>query len=151
MRTFQRIARLIRPAVGLPVLAALAFVGLIVLALGCGPDRDVGPQPAADTRLADIPVPETFKFDAQRSTDRTTGALRFVEHVYKGSHPLGDVADFYRREMPVLGWRLVEERFDHGRQRFHFEKDREACHISLWDDWGTRLMIQIFPRKADTP
>ena len=29
MRTFQRISRLIRPAIGLPVLAALAILGLM--------------------------------------------------------------------------------------------------------------------------
>ena len=149
MRTFQRIARLIRPAIGLPVLAALALVGLVVLALGCGGEGERGPAapaPALAPRVADVPVPANFKFDGQESKDRKAGELRFVQHLYKGGAPVRQVAEFYRRQMPSAGWTPVEESFSSGRQRFQFEKGAESCHLSVWDDWGTKLLIQVFPR-----
>jgi len=149
MRTFQRIARLIRPAIGLPVLAALALVGLMVLVLGCGGENERGAAasaPALAPRVADVPVPANFKFDDQESKDRKAGELRFIRHLYKGGAPVRQVAEFYRRQMPAAGWTLVEESFSSGRQRFQFSKGADSCHISIWDDWGTKLLIQVFPR-----
>ena len=92
MRTFQRIARLIRPAIGLPVLSALALIGLLVVVLGCGQSREpaAASAPALAPRISDVPVPATFKFDVNESTDRQTGDLRFVQHLYpsiiRGEH-----------------------------------------------------------------
>ena len=149
MRTFQRIARLIRPVIGLPVLAALALVGLVVLALGCGGEGERGPAASAAALapgVAGVPVPANFKFDAQESKDRKVGDLRFVQHLYKGGAPVRQVAEFYRRQMPAAEWTPVEESFSSGRQRFQFEKGAESCHLSIWDDWGTKLLIQVFPR-----
>ena len=160
MRTFQRISRLIRPSIGLPVLAALAVVGMLVLALGCGPDRGEGAAttaPAVSPRLADIPVPAGFKFNANESSDRVASGFRFVRHLYEGGANVRQVSEFYRRGMPQLGWIKVEESLVGGRQRLMFEKNTETCHISIWDDWGTKVLIQVMPLggrpsvSADTP
>ncbi|MGB2967745.1 MAG: hypothetical protein WBD18_01000, partial [Phycisphaerae bacterium] len=95
--------------------------------------------------VADLPVPAGFKFNEQDSLDRLASGLRFIRHLYEGSAKVRQVAEFYRRQMPTAGWTLVEESFSSGRQRFQFEKGRESCHISIWDDWGTKLLIQVFP------
>ncbi len=148
MRTFQRIARLIQPAIGLPVLAALALAGLVVLALGCSGEGERGAAasaPALAPRVADVPVPAGFKFNEQESLDRLANGLRFIRHLYEDGAKVRQVAEFYRRVMAPAGWTLVEESFVSGMQRFHFEKGRESCHISIWDDWGTKLLIQVFP------
>jgi len=156
MRTFQRIARLIRPAVGLPVLAGLAIVGLLVVALGCNEDggRAATAAPAVNPRLPDVPVPAGFSFDAGRSKERRARGFRFVEHHYKGDATVRQVTDFYRDIMPRVGWNMVEETFVSGRQRMLFEKGNDNCHVSIWEDWGTRLMIQVMPsggRPAANP
>jgi len=153
MRTFQRIARLIRPAIGLPVLSALALIGLLVVVLGCGQSREpaAASAPALAPRISDVPVPATFKFDVNESMDRQTGDLRFVRHLYRGMAPMRQVAEFYRREMAGAGWKKVEESFSRGRRRFQFEKADEACYISVWDDWGTKLLIQVFPKGGRPP
>jgi len=148
MRTFQRISRLIRPAVALPVLAGLALAGLLVLALGCGEER----QPPASTasamspRLPDVPVPAGFKFKPDKSGDRISGGLRVVEHLYEGDEPLRRVSEFYRTMMPPIGWTQKEETLNAGRQRFQFEKGNEVCYVSVYDDWGTKVLIQVFPK-----
>jgi len=147
MRTFQRIARLIRPAIGLPVLAGLALVGLMVLALGCNEERGraATAAPAVNPRLKDVPIPADFKFDTDRSKERMARGFRFVEHHYKGDATVRQVAEFYRDIMPRVGWTKVEENLVSGRQRLLFEKGNDSCHISIRDDWGTRLMIQVMP------
>ena len=152
MRTFQRVSRYLRPAVGLPILAGLALAGLLVLVLGCGPQKEpaAASAPSLNPRLADVPVPAGFKFKANQSSDRTTGEIRIVRHQYEGDATLRQVAEFYKREMPGLGWTLKEENLTGGRQRLLFEKSNETCHISVWDDWGTKLFIQVYPKGART-
>lgn len=156
MRTFQRVSRLIRPAVGLPVLSALAILGLLVMALGCGENRELAATsaPSVNPRLPDVPVPAGFKFKPDESNDRVADGFRFVLHYYEGDAPVRHVSDFYRRSMPVLGWKLVEEKFVNGRQRFMFTKGNDACHISIRDDWGTKVMINVLPtggRATESP
>jgi len=87
MRTFQRIARLIGPAVGLPLLAGLGLAGLVLMALGCGEEaaRPAAAAPAVNPRLPDVPVPAGFKFQADQSTERRVRGFRFVRHYYNRS------------------------------------------------------------------
>jgi hypothetical protein len=155
MRTFQRISRFIRPAVGLPVLAGLALAGLVVLALGCGEERGApaASAPAVNPRLPDIPVPAGFQFLDKESYESMMGGRRQVLHRYKGDAPVRQVAEFYRRNMVPLGWTVSSERFVEGKQRLVFAKGNEACHISIWDEWGTRIQIYVLPsgfRAAET-
>jgi len=157
MRTFQRVARLIRPAIGLPVLAALAIFGIMWMALGCNEEkgRAAAAAPAVNPRLPDVPVPAGFTFQPKDSTERRARGFRFVRHYYKGGATIRQVAEFYRDVMPRVGWRTVEENLVSGKQRMVFEKGNDTCHISLWEDWGTRLLIQVLPSggrpAADTP
>jgi len=146
MRTFQRASRLIRPAVGLPVLMGLAIVGVMVLALGCGSHDTISPE----FIVADVPAPAGFKFNQGQSAERISGQFRFIRHLYEGSAPIRETADFYRTSMPQAGWTLVDQTLTSGRQRFLFDKGNESCHISIYDDWGTKVLIQILP-KASRP
>lgn len=154
MRTFQRISRFIRPAVGLPVLAGLALLGLMVLAMGCGEERGAAAAaPSVNPRLPDIPVPAGFEFLEKDSYDSVIAGRRQVLHYYKGNATVRQVAEFYRRSMRALGWAQASETFVQGKQRIRFEKGTETCHISVWDDWGTKIQIYVLPssfRSAET-
>ncbi len=144
MRTFQRIARLIRPAVALPTLAALALAGMVVLGLGCGgPERRENPPPHL---MRDVPVPAGFQFVPKESTDRSTAGVRLISHLYKGQAPVRETADFYARAMPARGWTLRDRTFNRGKERLVFEKGRETAYVTLWDDWGAKLMVQVYPQ-----
>jgi len=149
MRTFQRFSRFIRPTVATAVLAVLAIGGLMVLALGCGPGKELpaAAAPAVNPRLPDVPVPFGFKFIEDKSKDRMAGGTREVEHRYEGDAPVRQVSEFYRLHMQSFGWTLKEETFAGGRQRFTFQKGAETCYISIWDDWGTKVLINV-PRAA---
>ena len=148
MRTFQRVSRLIRPAIGLPVLAALALAGLWILAMGCGPKKDDVTPP----RLTDVPVPQGFKFNAARSADRIKNGFRVAEYLYEGGDAsVRQVGDFYRQWMPTFGWVTKEENLSSGTQRLTFEKGSDNCYISIYNDWGTKIQIQLLPRGSRTP
>jgi hypothetical protein len=142
MRTFQRVSRLIRPAVGLPVLAGLALVGLLVMALGCDGN---GTRTTLPPKFADIPIAPGFEIVPGKSTDTQIGPSRRISHVYKGDAKVPEVSEYYRRRMPDLGWTLVRESFVGGRQRFMFNKGNESCHVLIYDDWGTKVQVEVWP------
>ena len=143
MRTFQRVSRLLRPAIGLPVLAGLALLGLLVMSLGCnGNGRGGEPIPP---KFTDIPIPAGFELVSGKSTDTQTGPHRRISHMYKGDAKVPLVSEYYRRHMPELGWTLVRENYVSGRQRFMFNKGNETCHIIVYDDWGTKIQIEVWP------
>jgi len=147
MRTFQRVSRVLRPAVGLPVLAGLALVGLVVMSLGCDGNKREEPIPP---KFADIPIPAGFKIIADRSNDRVVGGDRRISHVYGGDAKRGPVVEYYRRQMPGLGWVLVQESLVSSRQRFMFNKGNETCHIMVYDDWGTKIQVEVWPAGVRT-
>jgi hypothetical protein len=151
MRTYQRISRHIRPAIALPVLAVLALGGFLLLGLGCNENTrndQAMAAPAINPRLPDVPVPFGLKFDTDRSSDRMVNGVRQAEHLYTGDASMRLVAEFYRHQMPAFGWTQREENLSGGRQRFTFEKGNENCYISIWDDWGTKLLIKVMAKGA---
>jgi hypothetical protein len=149
MRTFQRISRLIRPSIALPVLAVLALLGLMVGVGGCeGPHirmDSVNVNPA----LQDVPVPagtDTVKFKADHSYSHVSAGFRDMRHVYETDYKTDEVTSFYRKQMPAFGWTLDEENLVNGIQRFMYVKANETCYVSIYDDWGTKIMIQVLPK-----
>jgi len=59
--------------------------------------------------------------------------------------PLRQVSEFYRHQMPVFGWTQKEENFSNGTQRFTFEKGGDTCYVSIWENWGTKVLIKVLP------
>jgi hypothetical protein len=157
MRTFQRVSRLVRPAIALPVLAGLALAGFLAMGLGCigGSGRgEVMPSPVVNLRLTDVPVPAGFKFDAEKSFDRqVAGGARSAEHRYEGDTSTQMVSQFYRYNMPLanFGWTQKEETLSNGVRRFTFDRGTEVCYVSIWDNWGTKLLIQVMQKGAKAP
>jgi hypothetical protein len=119
---------------------------VFVVAMGCGgPHTTPGPDPR--WILQDIPAPAGFKYVVDQSNERKLAdGRRVIRHMYEVKGGVQENADFYRNEMPHNGWVLAEETLQGGRQRFLFDKGNESCHISIYDDWGTKVLIQILPK-----
>jgi hypothetical protein len=146
MRTFQRVSRLIRPAIALPILAGLGLVGLLVLSQGCGPAKTFPMDTTfVNPGLSDVPVPTGTKFNMNESYQRLAGGARNVRHYYDADWPLREVSAFYRKHMPEFGWAMKEDNLSNGTQRFVFSKGGDICYVSLWDSWGVKLLIQVMP------
>jgi hypothetical protein len=133
-------------------LVPVAVAAVAALAAGCdwGNKRDDNPPPVV-SRIADVPVPYGFKLDAKASSDEAAGAVRRVSHLYKGglgSLNLAETTDWYRQSMPAHGWQPAREEFKNATQRFVYDKGDETCYVSIWDDWGTKVLIQVFPKGS---
>ena len=146
MRTFQRVARLIRPAFALPILAGLGLLGLLVLSHGCGPAKTFPMDTTfVNPGLPDVPVPTGSKFNTNESYQRLAGGARSVRHYYEVDWSLRDVSAFYRKHVPEFGWAMKEDSLSDGTQRFMFSKGNDICYVSIWDSWGVKLLIQVMP------
>jgi hypothetical protein len=102
----------------------MTIVLLITVALvfGCEPQRTLVPR--MEPLLTDVPVPFDFKFDPAQSTDfasQTTNE-HYSNYYYTGWAYFQDVVDFYKRRMPVEGWRLQQEVDTGGRKTLFFKK-----------------------------
>ena len=146
MRTFQRVARLIRPAIALPILAGLGLVGLLILSQGCGPTKTFPMDTTfVNPALPDVPVPTGTKFNTNESYQHLTAGARSVRHYYDVDWPLREASAFYRKHMPEFGWAMKEDNLSNGTQRFVFSKGNDICYVSIWDSWGVKLLIQVMP------
>ncbi len=139
------------------VLAAAAGA-TVLAAAGCDWFRGGGGEgatPVVPTSMVpDVPVPEKFVFQPDKSNDQTVGGVRVVVHLYRsqiGSMKLEELADFYRTTMPAQGWSFVEEEFAGGKHRLMFKKGTENCFISIWKSWYKHIMIQIYPVGGEPP
>jgi hypothetical protein len=141
-----------RPAIVLPVLAVLGLAGLMALSQGCGPQKTFPMDTTfVNPGVPDVPVPTGTKFITNDSYQRLTEGYRSVRHFYEVDWPLRDVAAFYRKHMPEFGWTLKEDNLINGTQRFMFLKGSDICHISIWDSWGVKLLIQVMPMGVKAP
>ena len=91
-------------------------------------------------------MPFGFHFDVNQSSRPRRRHDPAAEHLYSGDASLAQVAAFYRLHMGSYGWTLKEENLSGGRQRFTYEKGPDNCYISIWDDWGTKLLVKVMAK-----
>lgn len=137
-----------RTAVVLLVAALLAGSPFLV---GCEPQRTL--VPTDRSYIADVPVPTTFKLDPKHSTDFTSQGAeeRYNSYHYTGRAYFLDVEKFYKRLMPVDGWRLVQDLGAAGRKTLYFRKtgldatrtDVPSCVVTIFvqDEYATAIQI----------
>jgi hypothetical protein len=103
------------------ILPALAV--LVLVCTGCQqPSRTLVPR--TEPFLSDVPVPLGFKYDPAHSVDYSSAGSveRFGSYVFTGKKFFVDVVDFYKEEMPPLGWKLTEDVGSAGQKKLAFEK-----------------------------
>lgn len=119
----------------LPAIAAAVLLALIAAASsGCiAPPEGIPTTPA--TEQDDIPAPESFVFDAERSyaldppTLLPEGRFRSWRGVYRGEGQVGSVLAWYVQHMPEHGWRIRE--IDSSGRSASFEKSSESAEIEV--------------------
>lgn len=114
-------------------------------------------EPATLQKFADVPTPAGFVFVPEESYIFQSAGFRAGLLKYKGKASGDQAVVFFKEQMPLYNWHLVNI-VEHGRRMLSFEKEQEACVITI-DENGNRAQIavsvapksQIIYRKTDKP
>lgn len=87
-------------------------------------------QTAAELRIRDLPVPGGYVYDPRHSMIIEYGSTQAGMIRYEGSAPVGDLIEFYRREMPKFDWTL-STMIEREEIRMFFQKTGMICEITI--------------------
>ncbi|MCH7705214.1 MAG: hypothetical protein IIB61_08880 [Planctomycetes bacterium] len=118
----------------------------MAMALSGGPACAPGPNPRLAAPLVpadrpyvrDLPLPRGFRLVDQSSEDWSGGALRYVRHQYRGGADRHGVRAFYADQMPLARWTPISDRQADGTIVMRFQKNQEACTITIEDKGAGR-------------
>jgi hypothetical protein len=132
-------------------LAALALPGCT--AFGGGRDKNAPLIAAANSPIADVPVPAGFVMTPDSTSKVVPGnQIRFVDHRYKGSDDVLPIVKFYRDTLPERGWQWVGQNQSRGTEmNLQFAKNQEDLTITITPGnfERTYIRIKIDPKGRD--
>jgi hypothetical protein len=98
-------------------------------------------EPQTITKLNDVPVPVGFKLIAESSYFFETQGIRIGLLKYEGKNDPDVVVNFYKEQMPMYNWRLLNL-VEYGERLMNFDREQESCIISLLPR-GKKIAITI--------
>ncbi|MFA6384356.1 MAG: hypothetical protein WCY10_03175 [Candidatus Omnitrophota bacterium] len=106
-------------------------------------------EPAATLRYPDIPVPAGFNLLSQQSYSFENAGIRVALMKYKGRGTLDQVLNFYKAQMPISNWNLLNIS-EFGNRMLNFERDTETCIITMQPQFGgsTLIALSLGPKSA---
>jgi hypothetical protein len=108
--------------------------------------------PQQQLGVSDVPIPSDFQLDEGGSEDKSAGGWRYIRHIYKGKADPQLVRAFYREQMPLGKWKMLDDEMRQGQYTLHFQNDLESCEVVIsrvkekWDS-KTKLVIEVSPRS----
>jgi hypothetical protein len=154
----------LKPVLQSVICNLLSAICLPLLA-GCVtmPQKSSGPtqipmlEPATLFKFSDLPIPANFVFAPDESYAFQSVGFRAGLLRYKGKATGEKAIVFFREQMPLYDWRLVNI-VEHGRRTISFEKESETCLITIDEKRNkAELTISIAPKsqllrpKSDKP
>ena len=151
----------ISPAVGLrrgriaangrPPWIALAL-GAAVLSGACSASKDSVAllNPRSVPYLDGVAVPAGFTLADKMTEDYESSGQRMARHEYRGNADLHTVRNFYREQMPTLGWTRVSDQSVKGIITIRFEKQDESCVVEIRPAGmisSTSIQVIVMPFK----
>jgi hypothetical protein len=142
--------------------ASMLIAGLtcsaILLAAGCGDNADgvTRLSPRGVPYLTGVAVPAGFTLVEKNTEDYESGAQRWARHLYRGNAGVTAVRNFYRDQMPLMGWNRVSEQNVKGTVSLRFEKPSESCAVQIaptgFFNWSTiQVVVMPFSRNPTEP
>ena len=102
---------------------------------------------ASNLKFEDIPVPHGVKIDQHDSFAFQTGSTRLGVLKYKGNVAADRIVAFYKEQMPVYNWNLINI-IEYDRRMLTFERAQEICIITIEPSRGkTSLFVSVSPRS----
>lgn len=103
---------------------------------------------SAMLRFNDVPVPETFRFDSQNSYVFENKFTRIGVLKYMTTTPPQEIIAFFKREMPSMGWRLINI-LEYGQKILTYEKGEESCTINILPGMTqSTVIISVTPQAS---
>jgi hypothetical protein len=116
---------------------------VLLIAAGCNqfdqvgswgrkPDGPVKRLPAKSVPyLNGVPVPSGFTMSERLTDAYESGGVRFARQEYVGFADREEIREFYKEQMPVLGWREISSHDIKGRISMRFETASEECTLTI--------------------
>lgn len=98
-------------------------------------------EPQMVTKLSDVPIPVGFKLIPESSYFFETSGVRIGLLKYEGKNDPERVVNFYKEQMPLYNWRLLNL-VEYGERLMNFDREEESCIISLLPK-GKKIMLTI--------
>jgi hypothetical protein len=141
-----------RRPLGIGRQAGVAMLAISLLCGGCnsvslsGSKKSGGLEqlrPRGVTFLEEVAVPEGFTYVSDNSWDTSSGGQRMARHEYRGGADPFAVREFYRQQMPQMGWERVSDQADKGVIYIRFEKRHEVCTVRIRHGDLERTVINV--------
>ena len=130
----------------------------ILLTAGCGDKADgvTRLSPRGVPYLTGVAVPAGFTLVDKYSEDYESGAQRTARHRYRGNANVPAIRNFYRDQMPLMGWNRVSEQNVKGTVSLRFEKPSESCTVQITPtglfNWSTiQVVVMPYNRNPTEP
>ncbi len=114
-------------------------------------------EPQAILKFSDVPVPVGLKNLPTQSYSFESSGVRVGVLKYQGKNNPDQVVNFYKEQMPMYNWNLVNI-VEYGQRLMNFERENESCIITM-EPKGSAIILtislgpksQIVPKKAKSP
>ena len=141
-----------------PVGRRLGVLVMVVCAVGGCKESSKNAKPKRISAqgvsyLEGIPVPSGFRLVHNQVIDHESAGRRLARHEYEGRLDSQEVRNFYRRQMPGMGWKEVTGHDFGGLITLRYEDKTEACTVVIEEKglFGTttsiRVLIEPFERS----
>jgi hypothetical protein len=133
----------------------ITFLCFCILAcFGCNTSPD--PQypasslePQSTYKFSDIPVPVGLKPMPQSSYSFQSAGVRVGVLQYRGKGNAEQVIAFYREQMPMYNWSLINVT-EYGQRILNFERESESCIITLQPKGSSiTVIISLGPKSSN--
>ena len=134
---------------------------LLTIALtGCSTTSNSRIEPQAVLKFTDVPIPVGLKPLSAAPYSFESSGVRVGVLKYQGKANIDQVINFYKEQMPMYNWNLVNI-VEYGQRLMNFERENETCIITLqpagfWNE-DALVTISLGPKsqssvkKAKTP
>jgi hypothetical protein len=141
------------------VLAILFLFNVMLLLTGCAnssnkeglSSKNSGLlEPSAQLKFSDVPVPAGFRLLPQDSYTFESAGVRVGVLKYKGKASPDRVVNFYREQMPMYNWNLLNL-VEYGDSILNFERENESCIVNLSPRGSSCIITASVGPKAQAP
>jgi len=124
-------------------LSASCFL-LTTALTGCSTVSNSRIEPQTIIKFTDVPIPAGLKPLSQASYSFESSGVRVGVLKYQGKANIDQVINFYKEQMPMYNWNLVNI-IEYNQRLMNFERENETCIITIQPAgfWNEDALVTI--------